>query len=122
MQSGYILMVDDNIDILEAMQMAVEMEGYSVKTAQNGVEALALLNQGDRPSLILLDLMMPVMDGWAFAKHVEENKEFSNIPIVVVSAYTDVGNYPRNASGTFQKPIELNNLLKTVKQYCSNVP
>lgn len=120
MSSGPVLIVEDNIDILEAMQMAIEMEEVQVLTATNGQEALALLEQGQKPSLILLDLMMPIMDGWTFAEVVSQSEDFSQIPIVIVSAFSDQKQFPPNAVLALSKPVNFGLLISTVKKYSNN--
>lgn len=120
MNSNEVLVVDDNEDILEALQLAIEMEGLKVFTAVNGKEALAFLEQGKRPCLILLDLMMPVMDGWTFAEQFEKVKEYAGIPIVVVSAFADKDQLPQIAVEALTKPINFTHLIKTIKKHCGH--
>lgn len=120
MSSGEVLVVDDNADILEALQMAIEIEGLKVATASNGKEALEILEKGKRPDLILLDLMMPIMDGWTFAEQFGKKKEYSDIPIVIISAFADQNQFPEIAVEALTKPLNFSNLIKTVKKYCGN--
>lgn len=80
-----ILIVDDDKDILSAIKMILELHGYAIESASNGKEALELLHS-ELPSLILLDLMMPVMDGFEFLQNIESNPKFSNIPVIVMTA------------------------------------
>lgn len=114
-----VLIIEDNLDILEAMQLAIEFEGYTVFTASNGQQALeVLLTVKTLPCLILLDLMMPVMDGWAFAEEISKDRILATIPIVVVSAFTDKKNTPKNAREALEKPIDFDLLLKIIGEYC----
>lgn len=112
-----ILIIEDDQAIRETLKMFLEIEGYMVCAAANGQEAIALLKRISNPCLILLDLMMPVMDGWDFLKAQKRDITIAPIPVVVVSAVADrvksVG-----ATGMLKKPIDLECLLKTVKQYC----
>jgi len=81
-----ILIVDDDRAVLNGLGELLEGEGYEVATAIDGLEALHRLRGGLRPSVILLDLMMPVMDGWDF-RHAQMNDQaLSNIPVVVITA------------------------------------
>ncbi len=80
------LAVDDEEDILALLQLVLEMEGYEVRTAPNGLEALDTLKTF-QPHLILLDLMMPKMDGYSFIREIRrEDSPYAHIPIVVLSA------------------------------------
>jgi len=81
-----ILIVDDDPDIVELMADILSMEGYEVSFAPSGEESLELLKQG-RPDLILLDIMMPNgMDGWETLEHIRSNEQYSDIPVVMVTA------------------------------------
>ena len=81
---GTILIVDDDIDIREAMCMVLEHGGYRTIAAANGAEALQVLDGGSSIDLILLDMMMPVMDGWAFRTAQAQGPAFA-IPVVVLT-------------------------------------
>src|SRR3712207_6404701 len=88
-QTAHLLVVEDDQDIRETLQQALELEGYQVSTAGNGKEALDILHLADppsRPHLILLDLMMPIMDGWEFLEKARSTNLLSGIPVVIVSA------------------------------------
>ncbi len=111
-----MLVVDDDPDILEALAEILEVEGFEIRRARNGQEALDKLGP-PRPNLILLDLMMPVMDGWEFAQKLHERQDIPPIPIIVLSADRNVGNKARElgAVGHLAKPFELNELLDLVR-------
>ncbi len=109
-----ILVVDDDPDILDALSEILEGEGYRVRRARNGREALERLEPVP-PQLILLDLMMPVMDGWEFANRLrQEAHDASEVPIIVLSADRNVGAKARElgAVGHLSKPFELGELLQ----------
>jgi CheY-like chemotaxis protein len=112
--SPLVLVVDDDPDILDAICDILEGEGYRVTRARHGAEALERLD-AERPSLILLDLMMPVMDGMAFAHALRERRVDPEIPIVVISAD---GNPQKAASigarGFLAKPFDIEALLAHV--------
>jgi CheY-like chemotaxis protein len=109
-----VLVVDDDPDILDAICDILEGEGYAVARARHGAEALDRLHER-RPDVILLDLMMPVMDGLAFAQALRERRLEPEIPIVVISAD---GNPQKAASigarGFLAKPFDIDALLAYV--------
>jgi CheY-like chemotaxis protein len=83
---GCILIVEDDLDIREALADALGCEGYDLVLAQHGQEALELLRDGARPDVILLDLLMPVMSGWQFRQIQLADPVLAEIPVIVVSA------------------------------------
>jgi len=118
-----ILVVDDDPDILEALSEILEAEGYAVDRARHGQEALARLDQR-RPDLILLDLMMPVMDGWEFSQALHRRGDCEDVPVVVLSADRQAGAKAHvvGARGFLAKPFELNELLRLVGDSISPAP
>jgi CheY-like chemotaxis protein len=114
MISPLVLVVDDDPDILDAICDILEGEGYRVARARHGMEAL-LRVEAERPALILLDLMMPVMDGVAFSHELRLRPAVRDVPIVVISAD---GNRQRAASvgatGYLAKPFDIDSLLAHV--------
>jgi CheY-like chemotaxis protein len=84
--SAPILLVEDNVHVLDVTCVLLEAEGYAVITAVNGADALARLRAGLRPALIVLDLSMPVMDGWEFRRAQRADPELRDIPTIVYSA------------------------------------
>nr|WP_216618559.1 response regulator [Corallococcus carmarthensis] len=116
-----VLVVDDDPDILEALSEILEAEGFEIRRARNGKEALERLDP-DPPDLILLDLMMPVMDGWEFAQRMRQKPPaVAGIPLIVLSADRNVGSKAKDigAVGHLAKPFELNDLLSMVRQSLS---
>jgi CheY-like chemotaxis protein len=81
-----ILIVEDDADLREMMAQLLTLEGFRAETVANGREALDYLQKGDYPDLILLDLMMPVMDGWEFRRRQRAHPEYAQVPVVVLSA------------------------------------
>ena len=84
-----ILVVEDDEDAREAMVALLQMKGYRAVPAGNGREALDYLDQAPPPDLIILDLWMPVMDGWQFRSEQMKNPRLADIPVIVVSALGD---------------------------------
>jgi DNA-binding response OmpR family regulator len=82
-----ILVVDDDPDILEAISMILESQGYQVVTAQDGVEGLANL-KAEKPDLMILDLLMPKMDGWAVCKELQDPRwaKYRGVPILILTS------------------------------------
>ena len=113
-----ILVVEDNDDVREMMAVTLELEGHRVSTAANGQEALEQLRTGEKPSVILLDLMMPVMNGWEFRLELERDPALADLPVVVISAAT--GELVRNtrADAFIPKPIDMDQLLDVVGDLC----
>jgi urea transport system substrate-binding protein len=113
-----ILVVEDDKDIQFTVKSFLELEGYHVQTAGNGLEALDLLKTGIIPHLILLDMKMPTMNGWQFAVEFL-NRHDHMAPIVVMTAAADAQQRARdvNAIGCVGKPFDLNILIQKVKMY-----
>ncbi len=111
-----ILVVDDDQDIREAVAEVLAGEGYSTRTAGNGQEALAVLSGLERPCLVLLDLMMPVMDGYEVLARLRENPVWRGFPVVVCTASRSTA--PEGASGILRKPFEVDELLSLVGGHC----
>jgi CheY-like chemotaxis protein len=114
-----ILVVDDDTSIRSFVEMALDGEGYAVSTATNGAQALAVTGQL-QPDLILLDMRMPVMDGWTFARKYRDQAG-PHAPIVVITAATDAGQRAAEiqADGFLGKPFDLDELLGLVSRYTS---
>lgn len=110
-----ILVVDDDEGIREAIQSALEDEGYTALTAANGREALDAA-RARPPSAILLDLMMPVMNGWEFVEEARRDATLGAIPICILSAYADRA--PKGVAAVLRKPIELEWLFRVVSELC----
>lgn len=112
-----VLIVEDDPDIRESIQDIAELDGFQVYGAENGKAALDLLEKIPRPpGLILLDLMMPVMDGQTFMKHLKDSSN-STIPVVIISAAK------KDLSGSFveivEKPADARKILNLINKYCS---
>src|ERR1051326_8032969 len=114
-----VLLVEDDGELRDAIGRALESEGYEVLLGSDGEEAFAHLKAGVRPCVILLDLMMPGMDGWRFMEEVRLHPGFRRLPIVVVSAYgTPDGGRSLGAAGYLKKPFGLDPLLDVVSHHC----
>ena len=119
MNHDYILVVDDDDAIRDSVVEALEDAAFPVRAAHNGREALNILRQGDgRPCLVLLDLMMPVMDGWDFASEQAQDPTLANVPFCVITAVGSSRPIPSDAVAVVRKPFKLKDLLDVVQQHC----
>lgn len=109
-----VLVVDDERDIREAVSEVLADEGYEVFGAADGAEALSKL-RAHHPAVVLLDLMMPGMNGWEFRAAQQHDPEVSGIPVIVVSALGKVAGL--DAAEFLQKPFELDALLTAVRHH-----
>jgi CheY-like chemotaxis protein len=110
-----ILVVDDDPTILAAVSEALDLEGFPVVTATNGAEALVVVDR-EQPSLVLLDMRMPVLDGWGFMHAIRERGV--DITVVVMTAAADARRWGREigAQGVLAKPFELDDLVGAVRR------
>jgi CheY-like chemotaxis protein len=110
-----VLIVEDDELIRRAMQMVLEWEGYRVDCANNGLEALDYLRAGARPSVILLDVMMPVLDGEQFRRQQLSDPALASIPVIVVSA----ASFASAVDGAYhvRKPFEIQELLGALREH-----
>ena len=113
-----ILIVEDEKDILFTLKDFLESENYHILVAENGVEAMELLKTSGIPDLILLDMKMPIMNGWEFAIEFLDKHDHQS-PIVVITAAADAEQRAKDISavGWVEKPFDLDVLLKTIKKY-----
>ncbi len=118
----HILVVDDDVEIRETLVEALRDRGYEALGAGDGIEALATLRSRQPWCLILLDLMMPNMDGWQMREAQLADPTLSSIPVVVVSATTDVSQAASklDAVDYVTKPARLTQLLATIERHCAS--
>lgn len=126
MRCQNILVADDNDDIREAIVEALENEGYQVSSARDGNEALKILKDLPVPTLILLDLMMPVMSGWEFLDAQKSDARFAAHQVVTISAVNPNQSIedptPLHTAGSIQKPFSLGKLWEKVAEFCGPPP
>jgi CheY-like chemotaxis protein len=117
---GEILIVEDDTDLRQALSQILADEGYRVDGAEHGLHALEQLRDGCRPCVILLDLTMPVMNGWQFRDQQRQDPDLAEIPVVVISAGANLSEQivPLGIQDYIRKPIQLGQLLATVRRYC----
>ena len=118
-----VLVVEDDRDVREAIAEVLADSDYVALPASNGAEALERLRAAtQRPCVILLDIMMPMMDGWQFRVEQQRDASIKDIPVVVLSAGVDAGETAKKmeAVGYLRKPVALEQLLGVVKQFCGS--
>jgi CheY-like chemotaxis protein len=118
-----ILLVEDDPGIRETVKDLLELEGFRVHTAENGREALRVLDENERPPcLILLDLMMPVMNGWEFlAVFHSRSCDVPRIPVAVISGASDVMDVHRFGHRLLRKPPNIDELLSLAEEHCGDL-
>jgi two-component system, sensor histidine kinase and response regulator len=119
-KNNYILVVDDLLDNLTLIQFALESVGYQVETATNGEAALIQVKRNP-PSLILLDVRMPGLDGLNVTKQLRQNKTLPTIPILLLTADLEVSETEAlaiGADGILRKPLDFDQLLSRITSWC----
>jgi CheY-like chemotaxis protein len=111
-----VLIVEDDDGARAALGDIFDGEGFQVACSPNGQEALDYLRKSPAPDIIILDLQMPVMDGWKFRREQKKDQRFAKVPVVVVTAFSPPENI--DAAAILQKPIDVEKLLGVVRQYC----
>jgi CheY-like chemotaxis protein len=109
-----ILLVEDDELLRGAMQMVLEWEGYRVACAGDGRQALDYLRAGERPALILLDMMLPGLDGWQFRQEQRRDPGLAAVPVVVVSGLDSAG--CPDAAAHVRKPFAPQELLEAIRR------
>ena len=115
-----VLVVDDDYAVLDAVKDILEDEGHEVFLAANGLEALKQLRRGIQPCIILLDLMMPVMNGWEFREEQLQDGALARIPTIIVTAHTRAEEAAEElkAVSCIQKPVQPDTLLEAIAKHC----
>jgi len=114
----YVLVVEDDRDIREGLVDLLGDYGYTVRGASNGREALELLGGASLPGIILLDLMMPVMDGWQFMEEVSGRRELAGIPICIITAGDSKNTRGPSVVSVIRKPFDAATLMGVVERHC----
>jgi CheY-like chemotaxis protein len=115
-----VLVVDDDPDFREILTKLLEHEGYEVRTSASGVGAIRHLASKNPPCVVVLDLRMPRMDGWALLRVMNALGLSGSIPVVVVSAYLDERPVPKDSvAAALTKPIDPSRVLRVVSDVCA---
>ena len=115
-EDPHILVVEDDEDAREALVALLQMKGYHAVPASNGREALDYLRRAPKPDLIILDLWMPIMNGWQFREEQIKDPRLAEVPVIIVTALSDRTDV--NANEVIIKPVDVDYLLTAVGQYC----
>ncbi len=115
-----VLVIDDNANIREALAIALGLEGYAVETATDGLDALQKLHAGLRPDLVVSDMMMPVMNGFAFRQAMLSDPTLPSIPFIAYSAVTDPNETAQHlhADACLYKPANVAQIAAIVHRFC----
>lgn len=121
-EADTILIVDDDARTRDGMRRLLELDGYAVQTAANGREALRLLFAGMRPCVIVMDMTMPVMNGFEFRQEQLQHAAIADIPFIAYSAVIDVARHGQHlrAAAYLEKPIEFQHMLAIIRQHCTH--
>jgi CheY-like chemotaxis protein len=120
--SWIVSLVEDDEDIREHLAEVMRARGLQVVEARNGAEVLDLVRRrGIRPALLVLDLMMPVMDGWALLAAQASEPMIDGVPVIVITAYELQGPFPATVQAVFRKPFPLASLLDTIRHVTSSI-
>src|SRR5262245_52301580 len=109
--SPYVFVIDDDESMREAVTEVLEAEGYRLRRAAHGLDGVTVLGSSPKPIVILLDLMMPVMDGWEFHEAQKRDPALADIPVYVFTAANQLRPAPVDDRHVIRKPIELDSLL-----------
>lgn len=116
----HVLIVDDNDDARETLGRALVASGFTVETAWGGEDALRHFRQGGLPCIVILDLRMPGMDGWALWDRMRVDKTLGRIPVIMLSGYPEEERFARDRDVPefFVKPAPLDALTAAIEQHC----
>jgi len=113
------MVVEDDPDLREMMAHLLAFEGFEPRVASNGQEALQLLHAEDpAPNVIVLDLMMPVMDGWTFRERQRRDASLANIPVIVVTAAPHAAVGALDVDEVLSKPVDFDRLVDVIRTHC----
>jgi DNA-binding response OmpR family regulator len=122
MNSKKILVVDDEVDLVKTIRFSLETEGYKVMTSHNGEDALNQARK-ENPDLILLDLMLPKLDGYKVCRLLKFDERYKHIPILMLTAKTQekdkVLGMETGADEYITKPFDMDELMEKIKSYLS---
>jgi len=114
----HILVVEDDSDLRDTLSDALRMEGYDVVAVEHGEAALRYLQSGLKPCMILLDLMMPVMDGWTFRREMLKDDDLAAIPVIVMTAVQPARANAIPSDEVLYKPLEMGTVVAAVQTHC----
>jgi CheY-like chemotaxis protein len=113
-----VLVIEDDPELREMMAELLRIEGFDPVLASNGLDALTQLRIGPRPHVIVLDLMMPVMDGWQFRQQQQSDPILRGIPVIVATAAPLAATRDLHADLVLQKPLNFEATISAIRRYC----
>lgn len=114
-----VLIVEDDDDLRTDLAFMLKRKGFTVATAANGADALSHIRDDGVPRLILLDLMMPTMDGWTMRQVLLQHPSLENVPVVILSGASELEEEARSlGAGFLAKPVDLERLYQVVATHC----
>lgn len=116
-----VLLVDDDADLRDAIADLLRIRGYTVTTAEDGHAALEVIGRNTLPCIVLLDLVMPGMDGWKLLAVLRGDPLLATIPVVIASAHAAT-HAPLGTAGVLPKPFDLSELFAIVERHCGPPP
>ena len=115
---AHVLVVDDDHVVRRMIVLLLRSNGYGAESAKDGAEALALMRQR-RPCLALLDMSMPIMDGWEFRKHQLEDPALADVPVVCITGIVHPEDVERILGvPCLRKPVDFPSLIRSVEKFC----
>ena len=122
MLAHHIVVIEDDTDLRETMKDLLEIKGFSVTTASNGKEGLEVIERNGKPCLILLDLMMPEMNGWEFLETLQRDQPalLAQTPVAVISAAADMSDVSQYGCSQFKKPVSVDRLYQLAQAHCDD--
>jgi CheY-like chemotaxis protein len=116
----YVLVVEDDEEVRENLSFLLKLRGHEVQQAVQGQQALHKIHTHGPPCLVILDLMMPVMNGWEFHAAMRSDPSLDAVPVIVLSGVADAGDATKglDAVGYLNKPCDLNKLYGLVDDHC----
>ena len=118
-----IIVIEDDVDLRETMKELLEMEGFSVLAAENGEEGMKLIERNGKPCLILLDLMMPVMNGWEFLEAMQRDQQaiLTQTQVALVTAAAEMTDLQQQyGCSLLKKPVNVENLFALAHAACDD--
>jgi len=113
-----ILVIEDDKSVRDMLKAVLEIEGYNVQTAENGYQGIESIVRKSPPDAILLDMMMPIMNGWEFMDFLKTNASQFKIPVIIISAFSETAKTVK-PEAIVSKPIQLKELLSAIEKLAS---
>lgn len=113
-----VLLIEDEWDARRSLQSLLQARGYLVDTAENGLQALGILQEHRKPDIVLLDLEMPIMTGWEFCAELRKHERLADLPIVILSGRVGIQDDIPSTIAQMSKPVDLHVLCRIIEKHC----